>query len=111
MFEAVFKPSVVVISIGVNKRLRRFELLNGVGPSLLRSLTRGRQLFLQHLFLTVRRLQLLPHLLQLNIQRTEGLLVLPLLIHQIGVMLPNPDDDVLLGNTLVLECLNTYQGL
>ena len=41
----------------------------------------------------------------------EGLLILFLLIQQISIVLPNPSDDLFLGDTPVLKCLNMHQGL
>ena len=41
----------------------------------------------------------------------EGLFILFPLIQQINIVLLNPSDDPLLGDTPVLKCLNTHQGL
>ena len=41
----------------------------------------------------------------------DDLLILRLLIHQVGVMPPNPSDDALFGHAPILECFNANQDL
>ena len=93
----------MVISTGVNERLRRFKLLDDVSPSRLYLLSHGRHFFLKLLLLRACLHQFLLQLFHLLVERTHGL--------QSGIMFPNTSDDPLLSNTTILKSLDTNQGL
>ena len=63
------------------------------------------------LLLAVGLRQFFLQLFHLLIERTHGLLVLPLFVHQSGIMFPNTGDDPLLSNTTVLKSLDANHGL
>ena len=100
------KPSAVVISTGVNERLRHLKLLNDVSPSHLYLFAQGRHLLLELLLLVDGLRQFPLQFFHLLIERTHGLLVLPLFVHHSGIVIPNTGDNPFLGNTTILKSLD-----
>ena len=80
--------------------------MNGVSPYCLYLFSQGRHLLLKLLLLKACLHQFLLHLLHLLVERTHGLLILPLFVHQSGIMFPNMGDDPLLGYTTILKSLD-----
>ena len=91
--------------------MQRLKLLDSVSPSHFHLFTQGRHLLLKFLLLTVCHLQFPPHLLHLLIDRMDGFLVMPLFVHQRGIVLSNTGDDPFFRNTAILKGLDTNQCL
>ena len=111
LFKAIVKPNAIVVSTRVNEQLRSLKLLDSFNSSCFDHFAQGRHLLLKLLLLTVCLLQFPLQLFHLLIECADGLLVLPLFVHQSGIVLPNTADEPFLCNTTILKGLDANQGL